>query len=114
MSSEHNPASSEHEPPATEAGVEPTGLSAAVSPEAIGGGPVRYQPSLEEIFEYLDGHIDADQQAKVQAQLQSSGCCDELFNFQVGVKRLLGSRCRSELPADLPQRVFGSILDDLP
>lgn len=75
--------------------------------------PVGYQPSLEEIFQYLDGQLDEDHQSKLSAHLHQCGGCDDIYNFQAGFKRLLGSSCRSQLPADLPQRVFRAI-NELP
>ncbi len=77
----------------------------------VGGGPIGYQPSLEEIFQYLDGHLDEDRQTMMTSHLNQCGGCDDLYHFQVGLKQLLGTRCRSELPADLPQRVFRAITD---
>ncbi|MGH1489900.1 MAG: anti-sigma factor family protein [Acidimicrobiales bacterium] len=93
---------------------EPEPVNEAVSAQPTGSadmGPVGCQPSLEEIYKYMDGYLDEDRQSVVSSHLHNCGGCDDLYHFQAGLKNLLGTRCQSELPADLPQRVFRAITD---
>ncbi|MGI9595149.1 MAG: anti-sigma factor family protein [Acidimicrobiales bacterium] len=80
---------------------------------AAGWGPMGCQPSLEEIYRYMDGYLDEDRQARITSHLHHCGGCDDFYHFQAGLRQLLGTRCRTELPADLAQRVFRAVTDDL-
>lgn len=91
---------------------DPQSESPSGQPPGLGPmGPMGCQPSLEEIYRYMDGYLDDDRQAMVSSHLNACGGCDDLYHFHTGLKRLLGTSCRSELPADLPQRVFRAITD---
>lgn len=76
-----------------------------------GLGPMGCQPSLEEIYQYMDGYLDEAGQAKISSHLHNCGGCDDFYHFHTGLRDLLGLRCRSELPSDLPQRVFRAITE---
>ncbi len=78
---------------------------------AAGLGPMGCQPSLEEIYRYMDGYLDEDRQAVISSHLHNCGGCDDFYHFQTGLRDLLGLRCRSELPADLATRVFRAVTD---
>ncbi len=69
------------------------------------------QPSLEDLYSYLDGVMEPERQTMVQNHLGACPGCDDYFHFHSGLQKLVGTRCQSELPRDLPERVFKAIVD---
>ena len=76
-----------------------------------GQQPVGCQPSLEELYNYMDGYMDEQRQAAVRTHLSNCGGCEEFYHFQASFRHLIGKRCRTELPEDLSKRIFQSIYD---
>ncbi len=74
-------------------------------------GPMAWscRPSLEDLYRYMDGAMEPVQQEHVASHLSACDGCDDFFHFHTGLRRLVGDRCRSELPTDLPDRVFRAI-----
>lgn len=91
--------------------IEPSADQSAVPMSASGMGPMGCQPSLEEFYKYMDGALDEERQAMIATHLHRCGGCDDFYHFQTGIRQLLGTCCQSELPADLPKRVFRAITD---
>lgn len=69
------------------------------------------RPSLEELYKYMDGVMEPDRQNMVTSHLDDCSGCDDFFHFHTGLRQLIGQRCQSELPRDLPTRVFRAITD---
>lgn len=57
----------------------------------------------------MDGALDEHRKAHVQSHLTSCGGCGELYDVQAQFLRLLSVRCKTDPPADLPDRIFGAI-----
>jgi len=57
----------------------------------------------------MDGALDDRRRADVRSHLDDCGGCGELYDVQAQFRRLVEVRCRAELPADLPDRVFNAI-----
>jgi mycothiol system anti-sigma-R factor len=91
---------------------EPTDQPSDRPPGPIAFGPLpkmSCSPSLEELFQYMEGSSDESRQAFVRSDLCSCPGCVELFDIQSQFRRLVEMRCQSELPTDLKDRVFGAI-----
>jgi anti-sigma factor RsiW len=71
----------------------------------------RCRPSLEDLYKYMDGAMEPDRTEVVTSHLGRCSGCDDFFHFHTGLRQLVGIRCRSELPKDLPQRVFRAIIE---
>ena len=69
------------------------------------------QPSLEDIYRYMDGAMEPERQTMVQQHLGDCSGCDDYLHFHTGLQKLIGTRCQTELPLDLPDRVFKAITD---
>lgn len=69
------------------------------------------RPSLEDLYRYMDGMMEVERQSMVQHHLGSCPGCDDFYHFHTGLRKLIGSRCQSELPKDLSERVFRAITD---
>ncbi len=74
-------------------------------------GPMSWscRPSLEDVYRYLDGAMEQRQQDYVASHLSVCDGCEDFLHFHNGLRRLVGDRCRTELPMDLPDRVFRAI-----
>ena len=79
--------------------------------EVDGLGPMGCQPSLEDLYRYMDGYLDEERTAMISSHLHDCGGCDDFYHFQAGLRLLLTTRCRADLPVGLPQRVFRAITD---
>lgn len=90
------------------AGPEAVGL-----PVGKGLGPMNCKPSMEALYRYMDGQLDTQLQAEVAAHLSVCDGCDDLYHFENGLRQLLETRCRSQLPAHLPQRVFQALAGEV-
>ena len=76
------------------------------------GSQLGCRPSLEELFHYMDGALDDDRRATMRSHLDACRGCGELYHVQAGFRHLIEMRChQTELPPDLPQRVFQAITD---
>lgn len=105
------PTPSDPEPPAT--GPPDAGPGAPASPPTAKAevAPAGCAPSLEELYQYMDGALDETRKAHFQSHLDGCGGCGELYHVQAQFLRLIEVRCRIELPPELPDRVFGAIAE---
>lgn len=87
-----------------------TELSAAGPPSPC-QEPASCRPSLEDLYRYMDGHLEPQQREAVRRQVDNCGYCQSLLHHQTGFQRLLGERCKTELPQGLSSRIFKSIYD---
>ena len=76
--------------------------------------PMSCDASIEELYSYLDGVLDQSKANSIKSHLASCPGCDDVYNFHGRLQSLVGQMGRAEMPAELPQRVFNSILGDFP
>lgn len=67
------------------------------------------QGSLEELHQYIDGWLARPEADRLKAHIDSCADCDEIYRFQVELKKLVGANCRAELPDDLRRRVLKAL-----
>ncbi len=72
--------------------------------------PVSCDASIQELYGYLDGALDQGKAQSIQSHLASCSGCDDVFNFHNHLHSIVGQFGRTEMPEELPNRVFGSIL----
>ncbi len=65
-------------------------------------------PSLEEVYRYIDGHLGEPERSQVASHLQICTGCDDILHFHMGLKSMLGS-CREDMPPEFRQRLLDSI-----
>jgi len=64
------------------------------------------QEALERLHAYLDRELTEVEQDEVQTHLATCPDCSTLFQFESGMLRLVGGRCRNTCaPVTLHQRV---------
>lgn len=97
--------------PTTGSASEPTGADTTAGDCGEGPFSLGCAPSLEELFQYMDGFLDQSQQAHLRSHLDDCGGCGQLYDFQTGFRDLVGRHCQAEAPADLADRIFGAIPD---
>lgn len=66
--------------------------------------------SLQDLYGYLDGVLANDATEGIRSHLSACSQCDDVFSFHQHLSSVIGDRCREEMPPELPQRIFGSIL----
>ena len=65
-------------------------------------------PTLEELYTYIDDRLGEPRQSQFRSHLQSCDGCDDIVHFHLGLKSMLGS-CREEMPPEVRQRLLDSI-----
>ena len=65
-------------------------------------------PTLEELYHYIDGRLTEPQRSQFQSHLQLCTGCDDVVHFHLGLRSMLGS-CREEMPPEVRQRLLDSI-----
>jgi anti-sigma factor (TIGR02949 family) len=64
---------------------------------------------LRDIEHYLHGELDPERHAALKAHLQGCSPCFHRAEFQRKLKEIVRSKCRSEAPATLVERVRMSL-----
>jgi hypothetical protein len=72
-------------------------------------GPMGCQPSLADLFCYMDGVMDEVQRAQWDSRVHDCTGCGHLYRVQASFRALVEVRCRTELPPDLAGRIFASL-----
>ena len=82
-------------------------------PQQGDGAPPSWgcSPSLEDLYRYMDGVMEPERQSMVRQHMGDCPGCDDFLHFHTGLQKLIGSKCQSELPEDLSDRVFRAITD---
>lgn len=65
-------------------------------------------PTLEELYQYIDGHLGEPRLSQFASHFQQCTGCDDVLHFHLGLKSMLGS-CREEMPPEVRQRLLDSI-----
>ncbi|MEM9652764.1 MAG: hypothetical protein AAGA65_11755 [Actinomycetota bacterium] len=99
------------QPEDSESSEEPQQPVAQAGVPLAGQAMVGCQVSLEDLFRYMDGHLDEQRQQEVREKLSSCSETAKYYHFQASFRHLIGKGCKSELPADLSQRIFRSLPD---
>ena len=75
------------------------------------GPSLSCQPSLEELYNYMDGFLDDERRASLQSHLNACGGCGNLYDFHTELRHLVGRKCQTDLPEGMQQRVRKAIND---
>lgn len=62
--------------------------------------------AIAELYRYLDGELDTELVARVEAHLRSCSPCLEAFDFEAELRRVVASRCREQVPAEVRLRIL--------
>ncbi len=84
---------------------------AVANPFCMGAPPLRCNPSLDELYRYMDGFLDEGREAEVRNRLADCRGCGEIYDLQTQFRRLIEQRCQTELPPNLKDKVFGAIAE---
>ncbi len=80
-------------------------------PDQDGAEPIptwTCNPSLEELYRYIDGRLAEPQRSEVRSHLQLCPGCDDVVHFHLGLRSMLGC-CREDMPPEVRQRLIDSI-----
>ncbi len=74
--------------------------------------PLSCNVSSEDVYRVLDGHFDGFDRSRretLSSHIEDCDCCTDVFQFQLGLRSVIGSGCREELPDDVRQRLLDSL-----
>jgi mycothiol system anti-sigma-R factor len=57
------------------------------------------------VYEYLDGELTVWKRRAITRHLDECPPCGEAFEFEVDLRRVVVSKCREQVPADLRSRI---------
>lgn len=65
--------------------------------------------SVETLYQYLDGWLDPAEAAEIRGHIEACGDCEDVYRFQTELRTLIATRCHSEVPDAIRQRVLAAI-----
>ncbi len=72
-------------------------------------GPVNYQDSAKGLSPYLDGWLEGPDASRLRTHLATCDTCGDQNEFQVELKRLVATHCRTEIPDDVKHRLLAAL-----
>ena len=57
------------------------------------------------VYEYLDGELTVWKRRAITRHLDECPPCGEAFEFEVDLRRVVVSKCREQVPAELRSRI---------
>ena len=61
------------------------------------------------VYEYLDGELTVWKRRAITRHLDECPPCADCFTFEVELRRIVVSKCREDVPADLKARIAGAL-----
>ena len=68
--------------------------------------------AISELYRYLDGELDAEKLAAIEAHLHQCSPCLEAYDFEQELRRMIATKSSEEMPGDLRRRIV-DVLDRL-
>lgn len=65
--------------------------------------------AIEELYVYLDGHLDDARREAIRHHVEECGPCLDTFDFHAELQRVVSTRCQEQLPDGLRDRVLAAI-----
>ena len=68
--------------------------------------------AISELYRYLDGELDAESLAHVEAHLRKCSPCLEAYDFESELRQMIAAKSAQEMPAELRRQII-DVLDRL-
>lgn len=65
--------------------------------------------TLQELYEYLDGHLDEDLRHQIKSHLDDCSPCLEAYDFEAELRQVVRNRCVDQVPQSLRDRIARAI-----
>ncbi len=69
----------------------------------------RCDDALSDLYSFIDGELDEQKRASIEAHLNNCSPCLEAFDFESDLRKVIASRCRDRVPEDLRIRIMGAL-----
>ena len=67
---------------------------------------VNCNEALAELYTFLDGELDQERRADIDAHLGRCGHCHDVHDFEAELRHLIASKATEAVPEDLRQRIL--------
>jgi anti-sigma factor (TIGR02949 family) len=68
--------------------------------------------AISQLYTYLDGELDAETAAHLEAHLRQCSPCLEAYDFEAELRKVIAARCREDMPGEIRSRLL-SVIDRL-
>lgn len=65
--------------------------------------------ALGALYAYVDGELAVEHRDVIAAHLEACGACVDVFAVEVGLRRVIGTHCRDQVPDHLRRRIADSL-----
>ena len=65
--------------------------------------------TLQELYQYLDGHLTDGDRTHIEHHLDDCSPCLEAFDFEAELRAVIRNRCTDAVPDSLRQRIARAI-----
>jgi mycothiol system anti-sigma-R factor len=72
--------------------------------------------AISELYRYLDGELDPESLAHVEAHLRKCSPCLEAYDFEAELRQMIAAKSAEQMPAELRRQILDVLdrLDDAP
>lgn len=67
---------------------------------------------LAQLYDYIDGELDAETMGKIRAHLEKCKRCYPRYDFEAAFVRFVGEHGKTSAPTELRHKIFASILEE--
>jgi len=68
--------------------------------------------AISELYRYIDGELDAEGLAHVEAHLRKCSPCLEAYDFEAELRQMIAAKSAQEMPSELRRQII-DVLDRL-
>ena len=65
--------------------------------------------TVRRLYDFLDGELTEERRQKIRIHLDHCGPCEEVFEFQAELRRVIADRCKDRVPDQLRHRIAEAI-----
>lgn len=65
--------------------------------------------TVRRLYDFLDGELTEERRQKIRAHLDHCGPCEEVFEFEADLRRVIADRCKDRVPEQLRRRIAEAI-----
>jgi mycothiol system anti-sigma-R factor len=65
--------------------------------------------TVRRLYDFLDGELTEERRRKIRLHLDHCGPCEEVFEFEVELRRVIADRCKDHVPDQLRRRIAEAI-----
>lgn len=85
------------------------GAAMSDADEEIGGADVDCEESVHRLYHFLDGELTETRRLAIKEHLDRCAPCEEVFQFEAELRRVIADRCKDHVPEMLRERIADAL-----